>query len=118
MNIQIIETGARETLSIIDPKSGMDWIQDIMGNHDALPDYNDEIDAYEMTQEDYDWWLDLTTRYERQDHRMYELRQDAESADDFLAAWESYNAANDLEDLPGYMEQFCDAWEAGEFLNS
>lgn len=115
MKIQIIETGALETLSIIDPKSGMDFVQDLMGNHESLPDYNDEIDAYEMTLEDYGWWLDLTTRYEKQDHRMYELRQYADDRDAFDSSWESYNAANDLEDLPGYMEQFCDDWEAGEF---
>lgn len=115
MNIKIIETGARATLSIIDPKTGTDFIQDLMGNHGSLPDYRDDIDAYEMSQGDYDWWLDLTTRYERQDYRMHELRKDAENPEEFVAAWEDYNASNDLEDLPGYMEQFCDAWEAGEF---
>ena len=115
MNIQIIETSARETLSILDPKSGMDFIQDLMGNHDALPDYNDDLDAYEMTQADFDWWLDLTARYEKQDHRMHKIRKDADDRDAFDSAWESYNASNDLDDLPSYMEQFCDAWEAGEF---
>ena len=112
MNVQIIETGNRETLSIVDPKSGCDWIHDLMGNHGELPDYNDEIDAYEMSQEDYDWWADLTARYEKANHRMYSLRQDADDSDEFSAAWEGYNTANDLEDLPGMMNQFCDQWEA------
>ncbi len=115
MNIQIIETGAYETLSIIDPQSGTDWIQDLLGNYDALPRYNGDIDAYEMTQAEYNWWLDLTATYEKQDRRMHELRQRAESVEEFLAAWARYNSSNDLEDMPAQMEQFCDAWEAGDF---
>jgi len=112
MNVQIIETGKREILSIIDPQSGCDWIQDIMGNYGALPCYNDEIDAYEMSQGCYDWWADLTARYEKADHRMHDLRKAADDADEFSAAWEAYNTANDLDDMPGMMDLFCDQWVA------
>ncbi|NCC05839.1 MAG: hypothetical protein EOM37_17775 [Proteobacteria bacterium] len=118
MDVQIIETGARVELSIIDPKSGMDWTNDLMGNYGALPDYDDETDAYMMSQADYDWWASLIDDYQRADYRMYELRRDWTSERDdgdeweFDAAWEGYNTANDLEEYPGMMEQFCDQWES------
>lgn len=60
MNVKIQETGKIETLGIIDPNSGVDWINDLIGNANALNDgqfvWSDEDDAYIANQDTYDWW--------------------------------------------------------------
>ena len=113
MNVQIIETGERETLSIIDPKSGCDWIQDMMGNCDELPEYDDDADAYMMRQSEYDWWSNLTYEYEKADHRMFDLRASLtpEQVEEFDALWVDMNNSSDLEDVPAMMINLCDQWE-------
>ena len=113
MNVQIIETGERETLSIIDPKSGCDWIMDMMGNCDELPEYDDELDAYMMRQSEYDWWSNLTYEYEKADHRMHDLRASLtdEEQDVFDALLADMNSSSDLEDVPAMMNSLCDQWE-------
>ena len=57
MDVKIIETGEMESLSIID--NGINWINDLMGNHEALPDREVDEDGYEtgnylMEKEEYE----------------------------------------------------------------
>ncbi len=113
MNVTIIETNEETILSIIDPKSGMDWTNDLLGNHGELPDYNDETDSYHMDQESFDWWSDLIERYEAADNRLHELKQSLswEETEEIEAILESVLSC-DLEDKPEAMQQVCDEWEA------
>lgn len=59
MKIIIKETSVTETLSIIDPKTGIDYILDFIGNTGAFADnqfnYDEEFDAYICDQATFDW---------------------------------------------------------------
>lgn len=60
MNVKIKETGKIENLSIIDRNTGVDWVNDLIGNAGALSDgqfeWSEEDDAYLVSQAEYDWW--------------------------------------------------------------
>jgi len=110
MKIKIIETGKEVELNIIDPKSGCDWVSDLMGNHNELPAIEEDEDGYDtgfhlMTQEGFDWWKDLTVSLEKAEDRLYRLDYNEDEKNDTIGNC-------DLEDLPNYINQFCDEVEA------
>lgn len=73
MQVIIKETGIRENLTLIDHKTGMDWVKDLIGNHDALGSQfikNEEQDAWEVSQEDYDWWESVIANMQKLDNRI------------------------------------------------
>lgn len=59
MNIKIKESGERKSLCITDD-TGINWVQDLIGNTGALGDgqfaWSDEDDAYLTDQVTFDWW--------------------------------------------------------------
>lgn len=65
MNVIITETNEVKSLGIIDNNSGVNWVQDLIGNAGALSDgqftYDDEANAYIATQDTYDWWQNYIT---------------------------------------------------------
>ena len=83
MKIIIKETSAIETLSIIDPKSGFDYIYDLIGNTGALSDgqfvWNEDRNAYVCTQETFDWWYAVVTAHQSLDNRIHKLVQEHDS---------------------------------------
>lgn len=111
MEITIIETGEKTELTIIDRNSGCSWTSDLLGNHGALPDYNEDDDTYHMSQEDFNWWADLIENYQAADDRYYEILDRLKDPDygNMIAEFENLNC--DLEDLPGYTNQICDEYE-------
>ena len=117
MNIRIEETGTMETLSLTDPDSGISWINDLMGNYGALPDRDPESNVYVMSQEDFDWWADLTAEYQDADDRWFELRQSLTGDDRDQADRLMQSIDCDLEDLPGLIQQTCDDVENNLSLN-
>lgn len=112
MNITIIETGNKETLSIIDPKSGMDWANDLLGNHNAAPEYDEATDSYFMSQEDFCWWSDLINRYQAADDRFYEIAKNLAPED--REELELLVQDVDLENHPEALHAACDEWESNK----
>ena len=110
MEITIIETGEKTKLNIIDPKSGCNWINDLMGNHNELPDYNDEDGTHHMSQVSYDWWADLTKNYQKADDRSNERLNNLEGDkyDNMLTEIQDINC--ELEDLPANINAICDEY--------
>jgi len=102
MNVKIIETGKFEELTIIDQGTGVNWIDDLLHGH--LQRYDEEQAVYMMTQEEFDWWLDLTNDLAAAEERLAGLDHDED------AKWEFIGNC-DLEDLPGLIEQFCQTIE-------
>ena len=99
MKVQIKETGNTEELAIY--SGGINYINDLMGNHGALPDHDEDSDAYIMDQESYEWWQSLTTNLQAAEDRLDEL--------DLRDSFQDSGIGNcDLEALPGYINQFCD----------
>ena len=113
MNITIIETGKQEFLSIIDPKSGCDWTQDLTGNHGALPEYDDDTDSYQMSTDDFEWWSDLIERYQEADDRYYDIARSLDwyEREEFEEMVSSHVGGVDLETHPDALQQACDEWD-------
>lgn len=84
-------------------KNGIEWTNDLLGNHDALH-YDEEQDAYTMTEEEFEWWepvvemlnkvndledeLDEDTRveYEAEDFSYCDLDDEAKARLEWLKA--------------------------------
>ena len=111
MEIKIKETGAEVELSIIDPKSGVDWIGDLLGDHNAKPEEDEETGEFCMSQEDYDWWSDLINRYQIADDRWFELYKTLPDDDSGFLVEAVENLSCDLENYPELLQQICDDFE-------
>jgi hypothetical protein len=75
MKIKITDTNKIETLEIIDPATGTNWINDLMGNHGELPDYDEDSDTYELNQACFNWWEDVAEKLQTANYRLHEIRR-------------------------------------------
>ena len=78
MQVIIKETNSRETLTLIDHKSGCNWVQDLIGNADALGRqvvWDDDQGAWLCTQETFDWWDSLIADMQQLDYRVAKIAQ-------------------------------------------
>ena len=76
MELFIKETGAIETLAIIDPRTGCDYIFDFMGNTGAFTrefEKTDENADFAISQADYDWWAKVVADNQALENRIAEL---------------------------------------------
>lgn len=77
MKLFIKETGAIETLAIIDPKTGCDYIFDFVGNTGAFDREfeatDDENADFSISQADYDWWAKVVADNQALEYRIAEL---------------------------------------------
>lgn len=111
MKIKIIETNEIKTINLIDPKTNVNWANDLLGNHDALNVFDEDGMAM-MIQEDFEWWVDLVDRYQAAENRSYEIWANLNGPDQ-LAFEDRINHITgiDLENYPEAVEGFCDEWE-------
>ncbi len=99
MEVKIIETGEIEYLNAIDFATGVDWTQDLIGNHNGFIDpiddggfdYLEEEDVYLCQQDIYDWWNDIIFKL----NYISEIEYNADG--EFLEELKEY-WGNDLED--------------------
>ncbi|EGY51312.1 hypothetical protein [Neisseria shayeganii] len=100
MEIIIKETNTRETLSIIDHKTGCNFIADFIGNTGALDDgqfeWNEEQNAYICNQETFDWWEKVISDNQALENRIAELIE--EHGSDAVYKVVADAAYGDLED--------------------
>lgn len=77
MELYIKDTGAIETLAIIDPKTGCDYIFDFVGNTGAFDrefEATDNENAdFAISQADYDWWAKVVADNQALEYRIAEL---------------------------------------------
>lgn len=76
MKLYIKETGAIETLAIIDPKTGLDYIFDFVGNTGAFDrefEKTDENADFAISKADYDWWAKVVADNQALEYRIAEL---------------------------------------------
>ena len=80
MNIIIKETAAVETLSILAPDSGTDYIADFVGNAGGFVDgqfeWDEERDAYVCDRETFAWWADVVEANQALEDRIHALVQE------------------------------------------
>jgi len=107
MTIKIIETVETAELSIIDPKTGIDWTADLLGNHNALV-YDNDNSWYIMSQDDFNWWDTLIRDYQAADNRSHQIKTEMsrERRDEFERELAFVDC--DLEDLPLHIQYICD----------
>jgi len=74
MKLRIKETQEVKVLEIRD-KNGIEWTNDLLGNHGALQ-FNDETEEYEMNQEDYEWWSEFIKNHEADEQEVTELAEE------------------------------------------
>jgi len=115
MEVKIIETGETKELTLFDHHTHLNWVADLMGNHDALPDRNSDGD-YELNRSEFDWWDNLTNRYQvSDDWYCYLLSElEPEAADLLRQAVESISC--DLENYPLELRQACNNRVAEELI--
>ena len=53
-------------------KNGIDYTEDLIG-FGVMPEYNDDIEAYEMKEDEYNWWKNLIAMQERCDELEEEI---------------------------------------------
>ena len=103
MNIQIRETKETKTLRLRDPRTGVDWIEDFIGNAGGWEffEYDEDSGNYLVDQDDFDWWNDIIDEYQKADNEEYAFIQSLteESYCEYLAHKESYMHC-DFEDQP------------------
>lgn len=88
MEIVIKETGAVETLLLIDSSTGCDWFDDLVGNHDGFGD-DSEFQFVKETDEDglytgryitseanFEWWEDIVCQINNVDNRIDNLKNE------------------------------------------
>jgi hypothetical protein len=88
MEIVIKETGAVETLLLIDSKTGCDWFNDLVGNHDGFGD-DPECEFVKETDEDgldtgryitskanFEWWEDIVCQIDNVNNRIDNLKNE------------------------------------------
>jgi hypothetical protein len=77
LHITISDTGESKTLSIIDPKTGIDYIADFVGNHGALDngDFTDDDGegVYTCNRETFEWWSTVIADCQQLDERLHQL---------------------------------------------
>ncbi|MFA5378208.1 MAG: hypothetical protein WC455_20815 [Dehalococcoidia bacterium] len=85
MKVIISETGTHRELSIIDRKTGCDWISDLVGNTGSIQSQGlaatqdkyitvDDNGIWHMDQGDYDWWDKYITDYQATEESKDSLR--------------------------------------------
>ncbi|SMB89282.1 hypothetical protein SAMN05660772_02863 [Pasteurella testudinis DSM 23072] len=78
MEIIIRQTNKKESLTIIDPKTGCNYISDFIGNTGALNDgqftYDDDKNAWICDQDTFDWWEYVVAENQALNYRIDALK--------------------------------------------
>jgi N-methylhydantoinase B/oxoprolinase/acetone carboxylase alpha subunit len=79
MQVRINETSKIEELVIIERKSGVNWVSDMIGNVGAFNDgqfgYDSDAEIRTCDQETYDWWSAYISATEEADDRLAEVSE-------------------------------------------
>jgi len=121
--IEIKETGRTEEIIVIDPKTGIDWSADLIGNTDPeIEGYNDDGGMI-MTQENFNWWENYCNEYEKADNLVNDffndLKEDCwnkfetgnpedayQKSDNLEAKYHDYICGIEFNDIPQAMLRF------------
>lgn len=76
LNVLIKETSEVKSLSIIDPKTNIDYISDFIGNTGALGREFEKIEhdkaEYQVSEGDFEWWENVIKTTQEADDLMFE----------------------------------------------
>ncbi len=96
--MEIMVNNEIKELSIIDPKTGCDWVTDLIGNADGFDGYDGENEIYMMGAETYKWWDEYIKTEDIIQNRAREIQAELSNEDSEKFEREMQNAAsNDME---------------------
>ena len=76
LNVLITETNEVKSLSIIDPKTGVDYISDFIGNTGAFGRKFEKIEndaaEYQTSEGDFEWWENVVEVAQEADNLIFE----------------------------------------------
>lgn len=76
LNVLIKETNQVKSLSIIDPKTGVDYIGDFIGNTGAFSREFEKIEndaaEYQTSEGDFNWWKNVVATAQEADKLIFE----------------------------------------------
>ena len=76
--IEIEKTGKKQIITVIDPRTDLDWASDLIGNaNPKIIGYNEEGNII-MGQEEFDWWENYCIEYQKADYLVYRFFSDLE----------------------------------------
>lgn len=117
MKFYITDKNVYEELELIDPKYGIDWISDFIGNSGAIADnkccknatsyivWDDEKDAYLIDSENFEWWKNVVAEMQQFELISYKIEKvygyDAvcDAIGDSMACDLEFQAKNGMEAL-------------------
>lgn len=80
MHVKVIETGEFKTLRLIDPDSGVDFVNDFVGNGSGFENkdfvYNHEDDVFESTAQAFNWWNQVISDQQELIERIDALKEE------------------------------------------
>ena len=105
--IKNIQTGEITEITIIDPKTRLDWSGDFIGNTVHGMESGGEDADWQSDEETIDWWVQYAIEYEKADFRLYEAMQN-ESDEDWYDLYNEYLSVevNDLADAMNKMADY------------
>ena len=77
--MDILVNNTIKDLTIIDPTSGCEWTQDLIGNADGFDDYNDERGMYTMSLDNYNWWSNYINIEQNLQDRIQTIRDELDN---------------------------------------
>lgn len=111
MDIIIKETGASETLEIVDYRTKVNYVKDFIGNSGDLNNgifvYDEEQDAYICEQDTFDWWEKVLYDHQEVDDRIKEM-SDKYGDPTIQNVINKANVFADLEDQPDFINKALD----------
>jgi|GEM_PF-2886223 len=88
ITVLIVETGKTKSLSAIDPKTGVNWISDLLGNSGVydlpvdnggvvpIADDDGPTGVYRCSKDTYDWWVEYIAGMEDTADDLDQLSED------------------------------------------
>jgi len=81
--MKILVDNKIEELEIVDPKTGCNYEQDLIGNAGGFDGYDEDQELYTMTSEHFRWWYDYVFFEQDLQYIIYEIRNSLDDTDDF-----------------------------------
>ena len=109
MKFKIRETGNIEELSYVDTDTGVDCINDVIGqacDFDGYSEYDEELDLYHIGQDDFEWWKNHIDNLEKYDNAFKKFEEDLGKRydfDDYIFILEKFHISasdGDIENAP------------------
>lgn len=90
MEFIINGTNERKELHYIDARTGVDCINDVIGNSGAIGDYityDEDAGVYRINQEDYEWWDEYITYAQEDAEELARLREELDQRDEYTGQY-------------------------------